>query len=480
MKKMLILLCMAALVFLLALAVYSNSTKQSPESESVKAELEQLKAALGKTESERDTIKAKIAAVEKNRDELAKQVNKLTESRDKLHKQVEKFTFLSDQSRQQLDEIIKTRDELKKQVAELSDTRDKQQRQVTELTASNNQLSKQVEKLTESRNEAFATAQTAPKQTEILAAAPDSEKQQLLERKDGPATANQIQDDTQPPMVEIREFPTARTEASRPVVITSQLEGRPTCHSFNTTRPRITPGQASTLSWQVSNADQIRIEPDIGPVSALGSVAVKPSTATTYTMFATNEEGESMMTCRIEVGDSPAIQKQESIRPAVFSDVVEPSVINKQLDGRPTCHSFDTTRPRITPGQSAMLSWQVSNADRIRIEPDIGPVSALGSVAVKPSMATTYTLIAANEAGENIQTCRVEVGKNLTTGSDKIRPRISFEQGPTSGDSKVLSHQKPPVSDPNATLGKFLGYRARKDESGKFIFIPVYENKQEK
>ena len=186
------------------------------------------------------------------------------------------------------------------------------------------------------------------------------------------------------------------------------------------------------------------------------------------------------MTCRIEVGDSPAIQKQESIRPAVFSDVVEPSVINKQLDGRPTCHSFDTTRPRITPGQTAMLSWQVSNADRIRIEPNIGPVSALGSVAVKPSAATTYTLIAANEAGENIQTCRVEVGKNLTTGSDKIRPRISFEQGPTSGDSKVLSHQKPPVSDPNATLGKFLGYRARKDESGKFIFIPVYENKQEK
>jgi len=42
-----------------------------------------------------------------------------------------------------------------------------------------------------------------------------------------------------------------------------------------------------------------------------------------------------------------------------------------------------------------------------------------------------------------------------------------------------LPGQKTQVSDPNATLGKFIGYSARKDESGKFIFIPVYENKKE-
>jgi hypothetical protein len=35
------------------------------------------------------------------------------------------------------------------------------------------------------------------------------------------------------------------------------------------------------------------------------------------------------------------------------------------------------------------------------------------------------------------------------------------------------------MSNPDTTLGKFLGYRARKDDSGKFVFIPVFENRQE-
>lgn len=186
------------------------------------------------------------------------------------------------------------------------------------------------------------------------------------------------------------------------------------------------------------------------------------------------------MTCRIEVGDSPAIQKQDIERPPALTGVVEPVAVDNQLEGRPTCHSFNTARPWIMPGQASILSWQVSNAERIRIEPDIGPVSALGSVAIKPSVATTYSLIAANQAGEKIRTCRIEVGKSLTIGSDGIPPRTLSEQDLAAGDKRVLSGQQLPVSDPNATLGKFLGYRARKDESGKFIFIPVFEKKKEK
>ncbi|MHC4539820.1 MAG: hypothetical protein ACYS74_08570 [Planctomycetota bacterium] len=61
------------------------------------------------------------------------------------------------------------------------------------------------------------------------------------------------------------------------------------------------------------------------------------------------------------------------------------------------------------PGQSSTLSWWISNADRVRIEPDVGPVGTLGSRTVAPLKTTTYTLIAANEAGESRVTRRIEV-----------------------------------------------------------------------
>lgn len=89
-------------------------------------------------------------------------------------------------------------------------------------------------------------------------------------------------------------------------------------------------------------------------------------------------------------------------------------------------------------------------------------------------------MIAINQAGERRLSRKVEVSERIKIfSSDSIGSRVLLEEYKASDDSKVLPGQKPSVSDPNTTLGKFIGYRARKDESGKFIFIPVYENKQE-
>jgi len=296
----------------------------------------------------------------------------------------------------------------------------------------------------------------------------------------------------EPPVIssEVSEPPViSSSEVVEPVIISSEAGERPTCQSFNTTRSQIMPGQTFTLSWQVSNAQSIRIEPDIGPVSALGSRAVKPSATTTYTLIAANKAGESRITRRVEVGEQTTVQSQVSEPPAVIAEVIEPPVISSEViepviisseaGERPTCQSFNTTRPRIMPGQASTLSWQVSNAESIRIEPGIGPVSALGSRVVNPSTTTTYTLIAANKAGQSRLSCRIEISKRITIFStDSIRPRILLEEDKASGDSKVLSGQKTQVSDPNSTLGKFIGYRARQDKTGKFVFIPVFENKQ--
>ena len=166
--------------------------------------------------------------------------------------------------------------------------------------------------------------------------------------------------------------------------------------------------------------------------------------------------------------------------PDAAGEAVEPDAESSQAGELPTLHSFNTNRPAIMPGQASTLSWQVSNADRIRIEPGIGAVSTLGSRAVKPAATTTYTLIATNEAGLSRLSCRVEISDRITVFStDSIHPKVLLEEYKASDDSKVSPGQEPQESEQKTTLGKFLGYRARQDESGKFVFIPVFENKQE-
>jgi peptidoglycan hydrolase CwlO-like protein len=316
MKKTLILVCLIVVGFLLALFAYDDSTKLSAELESVKAELEPLKADLEKTENERDNLKTQAAELQRDREQLQAKVNELTSSSEQLQKQVEKLSFSNDQSRQQLAEIIDTRDKLKKQVAELTGSRDKLQQQSyglltenDELAASNDQLNKQVKELTVSRDEALAEAETARKRIEELVAMMDSGKQEPGQQQDGKAVATQAEEGTEPPMIAISEIPEAATDVNQPAG-PNQPGERPTCHSFDTARPRIMPGQAAILSWQVTNADRIRIEPDVGTVSALGSVVVRPSKAITYTLIATNKAGESRMTCRIEVGEKDAVKEK--------------------------------------------------------------------------------------------------------------------------------------------------------------------------
>jgi peptidoglycan hydrolase CwlO-like protein len=309
MNKKLLVACMILLGVLLALSALYNK-KQNDKLKTVKIARQQCEATLNKSENERDDLEAKVVADQQEREQLQKKVDELTSSCKQLQEQVEKLTFSKDQSRQYLTEIIDTRDKLKKQVVDLSDSRDKLQRLLYELCDAKIQLSRQVKKLTESRDKAVAKAQTAQEQIEILVTKLDSEKQESSERQDTHIVTNQDQKETQAPIIKISENSTAATEVSQPAVTSILHEERPVCHNFNTICPRITQGHSCTLSWQVSNADRIRIEPYIGPVGALGSVAVRPSTATTYTLIATNKVGESKITCRVEIADSPTVQEK--------------------------------------------------------------------------------------------------------------------------------------------------------------------------
>jgi hypothetical protein len=138
-------------------------------------------------------------------------------------------------------------------------------------------------------------------------------------------------------------------------------------------------GESATLSWQVTDADSVNISHGIGEVNSSGSHTVSPTETTTYILTASNSGGSVTNSAMITV--NPADEETDSTIPKI--------------------HSFSSDYTWISPGGSASLSWEVSNADTVTIEPVFGEVNISGSASVSPSSMTTYTLTASNLFGDN-------------------------------------------------------------------------------
>jgi hypothetical protein len=79
----------------------------------------------------------------------------------------------------------------------------------------------------------------------------------------------------------------------------------------------------------------------------------------------------------------------------------------------PVIEYFESKPPEVAFGSSCTLIWKVTGAESIEISPDIGSVSSSGEVSIMPSQRMVYTLVAANQGGNNSATVTVVVNKNL-------------------------------------------------------------------
>lgn len=263
MKKVVIFTCVVALGSAFGLTGCRNRAQEA-ELDRLQGEIKSVKAALEKAGSEQIDLEARIETLTQVRDALAKQVDELTISRDRVQ--------------QQLAEMQTRTEELEGQLSQMKSQRDTAQQQVDKLTDSRNLLREELDTMTKSRDAAAAEAQKAQEQVAELTTRLQGQTEKVRELQEQLAAAN------------------AGAEVSGIQAIES-----PAIHSFAATRPRVNAGQSSALSWRVSNADRVRIEPDIGAVGALGSRTVTPVKTTTYTLIATNQAGESRVTRRIEV-----------------------------------------------------------------------------------------------------------------------------------------------------------------------------------
>ena len=77
----------------------------------------------------------------------------------------------------------------------------------------------------------------------------------------------------------------------------------PSIEYFNANPGSIEFGSDSpvTLSWSVTNATTVTVDQGIGTVSATGTTVVNPEETTTYTLTATNSDGQRTASCTVEV-----------------------------------------------------------------------------------------------------------------------------------------------------------------------------------
>lgn len=99
--------------------------------------------------------------------------------------------------------------------------------------------------------------------------------------------------------------------------------------------------------------------------------------------------------------------------------------------------------------------------------------------------ARGYQYLDANKIPQNSKPKKVVVlfEENMVSGSRKAMSEeywVADGLGVASGNRQVVAEQKIQKSSPNAPSRKLIGYRARKNESDKYVFTPVYEDEQKK
>ena len=159
----------------------------------------------------------------------------------------------------------------------------------------------------------------------------------------------------------------------------SQPEAPPSLISLVVNPATISEGQTTNLTWSITGATSVSLDQGIGFISASGTLALTPTSNTTYTLVAANSGG---------------------FKAWMVSVTVTPMI-------SPVINTFCLDPSEIRSGQSSVLKWNVTGATLIKIDQGIGTVQASGTCPVSPASTATYTISANNRAGSTSATANL-------------------------------------------------------------------------
>ncbi len=201
--------------------------------------------------------------------------------------------------------------------------------------------------------------------------------------------------------------------------VTVTVTGKPpTVNSFKASPGGIYVGQTATLSWSVTGATSVAIQPEVGTVSPSGSKIVSPGSTTRYVLTASNSEGNSTASATLNVSTSNA----------------------------PIITTFSASPTSINAGDDATLIWDVIGAKSININQGIGGVASKGSAIVKPAGTAIYTLRADSDYGSvtesvtvTVDTSNTGTGPAITKDPPEIKTFSASQKSIMLGDEITLT-----------------------------------------
>ncbi len=194
----------------------------------------------------------------------------------------------------------------------------------------------------------------------------------------------------------------------------------PTCDRFDAAPSTITAGGSSVLSWDTTNATEVKIQRPAGPqiVALDGNLTVTPGSTYTFVLTATGPGGTD--TCSKTVTVNP----------------VTPTA--------PVCDLI-ASYSSLTVGQSVRLTWTSSNTSgNATINPGnmtVDPRSTTDYRDVSPTVTTTYVMSVQNSAGDTA-TCSETITVNPVTPVFSCANNVDFRASDTSideGDNTTLT-----------------------------------------
>lgn len=239
-----------------------------------------------------------------------------------------------------------------------------------------------------------------------------------------------------------------------PQAAATVLPTGPIIEGFSVSGQNAKEGSPSTLSWKVSGATRLTLEPGAIDVTGRTSLLVVAPGTTTYTLTAQSAEGTRSATATVNVlpADGPPVLelcgiqptstlpggevRLQWVAPTATSVLVEPgnlqTVLASSLPLKPTATTTYTITARnsrgtdvrrltvdvlpagskpaiqtfgagsaaVKAGSTVALTWSVQGADRLRLEPGGMEVTANSTCFVVPTEASPYRLVASNAHGE--------------------------------------------------------------------------------
>jgi hypothetical protein len=184
-------------------------------------------------------------------------------------------------------------------------------------------------------------------------------------------------------------------------------------------------GMAATISWRTNRPADSQVE--YGATTSYGNVVSLKTMETDHQMTLFGLTADTLYHYRVKSKDDAGNLSTSGDFTFTTAKGVTPTPTptpqpTPPPPGFPTISSFTASPNSITKGQSSTLSWVVTGATSLKLDPNAVNVTGKTNISVAPNATTPYTLTATNNVGSSTRIVTVTVNLPPPTGVFLLAP----------------------------------------------------------